>query len=243
MQIDPAESPGPTGPLPGRPDRPALVPPQSVPRRSMASVAGRAALIHALAHIEFNAINLALDMVWRFSGMPPDFYRDWTRVAREEALHFTLLRNHLQTLGHDYGDFDAHHGLWDMADKTKGDVLARLVLVARTAEARGLDVSPGLRDRLAGAGDKAAAAILEVILRDEIGHVAIGSRWYHHVCSARGLDPVTVAKELAQQHRAPRQRGPFNLDARRAAGFTEPELSALLQAATGAEAETQSGNT
>lgn len=219
--------------LPGMPDRPLLVPPQAVPRRSFATVAGRAALIHALAHIEFNAVNLALDIVWRFPGLPADFYRDWARVAREEALHFTLLRDHLRGLGHDYGDFDAHSGLWDMAEKTRGDVLARLALVARTAEARGLDVSPAIRDKLAAAGDTQGANILEIILRDEIGHVAIGSRWYHALCRERGLDPVDAARQFAMQYAAPKARAPFNLDARRAAGFTDEELAALTQSAAG----------
>lgn len=216
--------------LPGVPDRPALVPPQSVPRRSVATVSGRAALIHALAHIEFNAVNLALDIIWRFPGLPADFYRDWARVAREEARHFALLRAHLQRLGHDYGDFAAHSGLWDMAEKTCDDVLARLALVARTAEARGLDVSPAIRDRLATAGDAEGANILEIILRDEIGHVAIGSHWYHALCLERGLDPVAAARQFAVQYGAPKARAPFNLDARRAAGFNDAELAALMQA-------------
>ena len=220
-------------PIPGRPPRPELVPPQQVERRrSLHTDAGRAALIHALCHIEFNAINLALDAVWRFAGMPADYYRDWLRVADEEAFHFTLLADHLGTLGFGYGDFPAHNSLWEMCDRTAGDVLARMALVPRTLEARGLDASPPVRAKLAGAGDHAAAAIIDIILRDEVGHVAIGNHWYRWLCAQRGLDPVATYAALAQQHRAPKLRGPFNLDARRAAGFDEDEL-AWLEASAG----------
>ncbi|WP_407935114.1 ferritin-like domain-containing protein [Cupriavidus plantarum] len=219
-------------PLPGRPDRPELVPPQHVERRrSIHTVAGRANLIHALCHIEFNAINLALDAVWRFSGMPLAFYTDWLRVADEEAYHFTLLADHLETLGARYGDFTAHNSLWEMCDKTAGDVLARMALVPRTLEARGLDASPPVRAKLAEAGDAEAAAIIDIILRDEVGHVAIGNRWYRHLCAQRGLDPVATYPVLAQQYGAPRPRGPFNFDARRAAGFDDDELAWLEGAA------------
>lgn len=214
-------------PIPGRPERPELVPPLSVKHRSMRTVEGRAAMIHALAHIEFNAINLALDAVWRFPGMPDEYYADWTRVAAEEALHFSLLAEHLQTLGYTYGDFTAHNSLWDMAEKTCGDVLARIALVPRTLEARGLDASPAVRAKLAQAGDHAAAAILDIILRDEIGHVATGNHWFNWLCGTRGLDPVDAYAELALTYKAPQLRGPFNLEARRAAGFSEAELAAL----------------
>jgi uncharacterized ferritin-like protein (DUF455 family) len=217
-----------TGSIPGRPARPALVGFHALQRRSPATPHGRAVLLHALAHIEFNAINLALDIVWRFPGMPEAFYRQWIGVAREEALHFELLRAHLQTLGHGYGDFPAHDGLWEMAHKTRDDVLARLALVPRTLEARGLDASPPMRDKLSAAGDTEAAAILDIILRDEIGHVAVGNRWFRHLCTERGLDPIVSYAALAAHHGAPRLRGPFNLSARRAAGFDETEL-ALLQ--------------
>lgn len=217
--------------LPGRPRRPELVSPNKVKQRSMHTPQGRAALLHALAHIEFNAINLALDAVWRWPGMPEAYYRDWLRVAREEALHFRLLNEHLGTLGHAYGDFPAHNGLWDMAEKTRDDLLARMALVPRTLEARGLDASPQIRDKLAGAGDMAGAEILELILRDEIGHVAIGNRWYRHVCATRGLEPVATYGELAARYGAPRLKGPFNLDARLAAGFTGEELAALEHSA------------
>ena len=213
--------------LPGRPARPRLVAPTAVPLRSPFTAPGRAALLHAIAHIEFNAINLALDAVWRFAGMPPSYYADWLRVASEEALHFTLLRDHLRTLDHDYGDFDAHDGLWAMAERTAGDPLARMALVPRTLEARGLDATPPMQARLAQAGDARAVAILDIILRDEIGHVAIGNRWYRFLCGRQGLDPLATYEDLARRYRAPRLRGPFNHDARRAAGFTQGELDAL----------------
>jgi len=213
--------------LPGRPARPELVPPLAVKPRSMRTLEGRAALIHALAHIEFNAINLALDALWRFPSMPTAYYVDWLQVAAEEALHFSLLRDHLQTQGFRYGDFLAHNSLWDMAEKTRDDVLARIALVPRTLEARGLDAAPPMRAKLAQAGDLAAAAILDIILRDEIGHVAVGNRWFGWLCAQRQLDPLVAYAELARRYKAPPLRGPFNLDARRAAGFSEQELLAL----------------
>jgi len=217
------EAPG----IPGRPALPRLVPHTELKTRSMASVEGRAALIHALAHIELNAIDLALDIVWRYAAMPDEFYRQWLVVAQEEALHFELLRDHLRTLGYSYGAFPAHGALWEMAEKTKHDVLARLAIVPRVLEARGLDASPPIRNKLVGAGDRRAGEILDVILRDEIGHVAVGNRWYRAVCDARGLDPIATYAELAETYQAPRPRGPFNLEARRAAGFTEDELLRL----------------
>ncbi len=216
-------------PVPGRPALPELVSPLLVRHRSMRTVEGRAALIHALAHIEFNAINLALDAIWRFPGMPREYYADWLQVAAEEALHFSLLAAHLSTQGFEYGDFSAHNSLWDMAEKTQGDILARIALVPRTLEARGLDAAPPVRAKLAQAGDMAAAEILDIILRDEIGHVAIGNRWYGWLCTARGLEPVAAYAELAVRYKAPPLRGPFNLEARRAAGFSERELAALGQ--------------
>jgi len=217
--------------LPGRPASPKLVAPASVPRRAMSTVEGRAALLHALAHIEFNAINLALDIMWRFPGMPEAFYLDWRKVASEEATHFDMLARRLQALGYAYGDFPAHDGLWEMAEKTQEDLLARLALVPRTLEARGLDASPPIRRRLAQAGDDESAAILDVILRDEVGHVAIGNHWYKWLCNRDGNDPVAAYEALAQRYQAPRLRGPFNLEARRAAGFDEAELEALQRMA------------
>jgi uncharacterized ferritin-like protein (DUF455 family) len=220
-------SPSPDRIVPGRPARPTLVPPQAVPRRAARSLHGRAALLHAITHIEFNAINLALDAIWRFEGLPEDFYRDWLRVAGEEALHFGLLADHLGTLGHAYGDFDAHDGLWSMAEKTRDDLVARMALVPRTLEARGLDATPAIRARLAAAGDHRAAEILDRILHDEIGHVAIGNRWYRWACDRQGLDPVAHYDVLVLRHGAPRLKPPFNLQARREAGFDEAELARL----------------
>jgi uncharacterized ferritin-like protein (DUF455 family) len=215
--------------LPGRPDRPALVPHLAVPRRSPFTPDGRAALLHAIAHIEFNAINLALDACWRFAGMPAAYYTDWLKVAGEEALHFSLLRAHLQSLGHDYGSFDAHDGLWAMTHKTRHDIVARMALVPRTLEARGLDATPPLQAKFAKAGDAAAVQILGVILRDEIGHVAIGNHWYRWLCERGGLDPVAHYGVLVRQYDAPRLRPPFNRPAREAAGFTAAELAFLEQ--------------
>ncbi len=212
---------------PGRSDRPHLVPPKQVPSRSIHTPEGRAALLHSIAHIEFNAINLALDAAWRFDGLPVAYYRDWLTVAGEEAEHFALLREHLLSLGHDYGDFDAHDGLWTMTERTASDIAARMALVPRTLEARGLDATPPLQAKFTQAGDARAVAILDRILRDEVGHVAIGNRWYHWLCDRDGLDPQTHTAEMASRHAAPRLRPPFNFAARRAAGFTEAELMAL----------------
>lgn len=215
------------GTIPGRPIKPTLVPPTELTKRSMRTIEGRAALIHSLAHIELNAIDLALDICWRFRDLPDSFYVQWMGVAREEASHFELLRDHLLTLGHRYGDFPAHNSLWDMAERTKDDILARIALVPRTMEARGLDASPPLRAKLISVGDHAAGGILDIILRDEIGHVAIGNHWYNWLCRQRDLDPVVTYSALAERYRAPRLRGPFNVDARRAAGFSQEELDAL----------------
>lgn len=220
----------PQGPLPGRLPHPVLVDPAAVKRRSPFTPEGRAALLHAVAHIELNAINLACDACWRFAGMPEAFYRDWLQVAAEEALHFTLLAEHLATLGHAYGDFPAHDGLWSMAERTAGDIVARMALVPRTLEARGLDATPPMQDRLRRAGDLRAVEILDVILRDEVGHVAIGNRWYRWLCEREGLDPVAHYARLAQHHRAPLLKPPFNLPARRAAGFSDDEIMALGKA-------------
>ncbi len=213
--------------LPGRSERPPLVPHTQIKPGSLATLQGHAALLHSIVHIERNAIDLALDICWRFSGMPEAFYRDWLQVAFEEAYHFTLLRNHLLTLGFDYGDFPAHDGLWSMAERTRGDILARVALVPRTLEARGLDASPAVKTKLVSIGDHRAGEILDIILRDEIGHVAIGNRWYGWLCAQRGLDPVRTYAELTVRYEAPKLKKPFNLDARRAAGFSDAELIAL----------------
>ena len=226
------EGPTAAGALPGRPERPALLRHHEVARRSPATAEGRAILVHAIAHIELNAINLALDAVWRFDGMPRDYYLDWMRVAGEEALHFRLLRDHLRTQGHDYGDFPAHQGLWTMCEKTRHDVLARMALVPRTLEARGLDATPQIQAKLRQVGSHdalAAVRILDTILRDEVGHVAIGNRWYRWLCAREGHDPETHYGTLVRQYEAPRLRPPFNASARRSAGFTEAELLWLQQ--------------
>lgn len=227
---DPCAELQPQGALPGRPQRPPLVAPREVGKRAMTTVEGRAALIHALAHIEFNAINLALDALWRFRDMPQAYYGDWLQVAAEEALHFSLLDAHLRTLGFAYGDFNAHNSLWEMAEKTAADITARMALVPRTLEARGLDATPAVRAKLAQVGDLEAAAILDIILRDEVGHVAIGNRWYRWLCERDGNDPVALYAQLSVRHKAPQLRGPFNRDARRAAGFSDEEI-AVLEAA------------
>ncbi|MGZ9030619.1 MAG: ferritin-like domain-containing protein [Burkholderiaceae bacterium] len=215
------------GDIPGRPAAPRLVQPADLARRPAGTPAGRAALLHSIAHIEFNAINLALDAIWRFPGLPSAFYLDWLRVADEEATHFTLLCGRLRAYACSYGDFAAHNGLWEMAEKTTDDVLARMALVPRTLEARGLDASPTVRAKLSGAGDDASAQVIDVILGDEIGHVAIGNRWFRFLCDQRGLDPHQAYVDLSIRHSAPRLHGPFNFAARRAAGFDEAELRAL----------------
>jgi uncharacterized ferritin-like protein (DUF455 family) len=213
--------------VPGRPEKPLLMPHTELKRGSLATAAGHAALLHAVAHIEFNAINLALDAVWRFPGLPAAYYREWAQVAREEAYHFGLMRGHLATLGYAYGDFPAHDALWRMTERTSGDVLARMALVPRTLEARGLDASPPMQAKLQGIGDARGVEILGIILRDEIGHVAVGNRWYRWLCERAGLDPVSHYEVLARRYEAPRLQPPFNDDARRLADFSEEELAAM----------------
>ena len=217
--------------LPGRPALPRLIPAKEVPTRTPFTPEGLAALLHAVCHIEFNAINLALDAVWRFPHMPEPFYTDWLRVAYEESQHFDMLHAHLNSLGYTYGDFDAHDGLWHMCQKTADDVLARMALVPRTLEARGLDATPLIQTKLRKAatpGALRAVDLLDIILRDEVGHVAIGNHWYRWLCEQRGLDPVSLYGELVKRYDAPKLRPPFNEAARKRAGFTETELSYLL---------------
>ena len=227
LEADPAAvAPEPIG-VPGRPARPNLVAPRNLPRRSLASAEGRAALVHAVAHIEFNAINLAWDAVYRFRGMPADFYRDWAAVAHDEARHFTLVSRRLADMDVAYGDFDAHNGLWEMAEKTAHDDTARMALVPRVLEARGLDVTPGMIERFRGAGDAATVAVLEVILREEVAHVEAGTRWFHWCCARDGVAPEPTFRELLATYMKGKPRGPFNLDARRRAGFADSELAWL----------------
>lgn len=217
--------------LPGQPEKPALMQHLDVPQRSIFTPQGLAGLVHSVCHIEFNAINLALDAVWRFPSMPPAYYADWLGVAAEEAHHFTLLRTQLQSMGYDYGDFPAHTGLWDMVERTKSDIVARMALVPRTLEARGLDATPPMQAKLRKVGTPDAIkviGILDIILHDEVGHVAIGNHWYRWLCARDGLDPVSHFRVLCERHAAPRVRAPINEEARRLAGFTDAELTELL---------------
>jgi uncharacterized ferritin-like protein (DUF455 family) len=205
-----------------------------MPKRSAFNSTGLAAMVHAVCHIEFNAINLALDALWRYAQMPTAYYEDWLRVAYEESTHFELLREHLTLLGYAYGDFQAHDGLWDMCTQTAQSVTARMALVPRTLEARGLDATPIIQKKLLAAGTEEclrAVKILDIILRDEVGHVAIGNHWFNWLCREQGLDPVEHYKVLALEHKAPKLKPPFNLEARQKAGFTREELSVLVQTA------------
>ena len=213
--------------MPGRPAQLALVHPREVPRRGLGGVEGRAAFIHAIAHIELNAIDLAWDAAYRFRGLPHDFYADWVGVAHDESRHFVLLRDRLRELGHDYGDFDAHNGLWEMTEKTAHDGLARMALVPRVLEARGLDVTPGMIVKLRDLGDEQTVAILDVILREEVAHVAAGSRWFRWYCEQRGIEPRARFRELLREYAGGYLHGPFNIEARLLAGFDEDELAAL----------------
>jgi uncharacterized ferritin-like protein (DUF455 family) len=212
---------------PGRPARPELVDASRVRRRRLGSAAGRAALVHAIAHIEFNAINLALDAAYRFRDMPSQYYRDWVSVAVDEARHFGLLQNRLHDLGHDYGDFSAHNGLWEMAEKTADSCMVRMALVPRVLEARGLDVTPGMIERLSAAGDQETVAALQIILAEEVRHVAIGTGWFRYCCEQDGLEPLATFLGLLKQHYGGSLKGPFNLEARYEAGFTPEEMAAL----------------
>jgi uncharacterized ferritin-like protein (DUF455 family) len=226
LSLEVTTEPKPIG-EPGRPAKPELVRPADVPSRGLGTAEGRAALLHAVTHIEFNAINLAWDAVYRFRDLPRQFYSDWVRVADEEAYHFQLLRKRLNDMGYDYGDFPAHNGLWEMAQKTAFDPMVRMALVPRVLEARGLDVTPGIMKRLRHAGDLESVAALEIILREEVGHVEIGSRWFKYHCDQRGLKLEETFRELVNQYFTGQLRGPFHYEARMKAGFSEAELRAL----------------
>lgn len=215
---------------PGRPARPLLVEPARVPRRRLGSEEGRAALVHAVAHIEFNAINLALDAVYRFRDMPDDYYRDWFSVAADEARHFMMVSARLGELGYAYGDFPAHNGLWEMAEKTADSCLRRMALVPRVLEARGLDVTPGMIERLQQAGDEVTVGVLRVILQEEVRHVDIGSRWFRYCCERESLDPEPTFFDLLERYYGPSIRGPFNQEARLEAGFSQQEMKRLIGA-------------
>lgn len=214
-------------PLPGYPDRLSLVDPRDVPRRSLGTIEGRACFLHAIAHIEFNAINLALDAVYRFGGLPDDYYRDWLEVARDEACHHAMLEDRLEELGYRYGDFPAHNGLWDVACRTAHDLVSRMAMVPCVMEARGLDVTPGMIRRFRDVGDDRSAGILETILEEEERHVAIGVSWYRWACRERRLDPVPTFFSLLETYLPHRLSGPLNIDRRRAAGFDDAWLRQL----------------
>lgn len=209
--------------VPGRPQCPALIHPSKVPYRGLGTQEGRAALIHAVAHIEFNAINLALDACWRFRDQPHQYYQDWLSVAQDEAQHFLMLSQRLSEMGHAYGDFPAHNGLWEAAEKTSHDVLVRMALVPRVLEARGLDVTPGIITRLEQAGDYETVRILRVILDEEVRHVALGTTWFRFLCQQRGVDPTATFRQLLANYNM-RLRLPLNHSARALAGFDTAEL-------------------
>ena len=213
---------------PGRPLKPELVDPREVARRNFSSLKGRLSLVHAIAHIEFNAINLALDAVYRFQQMPELYYSDWCRVAAEEALHFTMLSDYLEQHGMSYGDLTAHNGLWEMAVKTDFDVLTRMALVPRVLEARGLDVTPGMIKKLQSTGDTQLILILQKIFDDEIGHVKIGSYWYKTLCEQRDLEPQQTFIQLIEKYMQGARFGPFDTEARLQAGFSHDEMQSLL---------------
>ncbi|TBR39090.1 MULTISPECIES: ferritin-like domain-containing protein [Dyella] len=232
-ELTPSASSPPPSPMgaPGRPALPRLVPQRQVPHRGLGTEEGRAALVHAVAHIEFNAINLAWDAVYRFRDMPLAYYHDWASCAHDEARHFAMLSKRLADMGHAYGDFDAHNGLWEMAEKTAHHDTARMALVPRVLEARGLDVTPGMIERLLSVGDQATVAVLEVILREEVAHVAAGTRWFRHCCQRDGVDPRQTFLDLLQTYMGRTLRGPFNRPARLEAGFDEQELDRLTEMA------------
>lgn len=218
-------------PAPGRPARPRLVSPRTLAQRGLGTLQGRQALVHAVAHIELNAVDLALDALYRFRGMPPAFYQDWIDCADDEARHFVMVRHRLRAMGSDYGQFDAHNGLWEMACRTADSLLARMALVPRVLEARGLDVTPGMITRLQAVGDDDTVAVLEVILREEVAHVKAGTRWFRHACDLEGREPIETFLGLVRQHMGTQLRGPFNRPARTEAGFLEEELDRLAKLA------------
>lgn len=225
---------------PGLPEGLRLISPTKVSRRGFGSVHGFIAFVHAIAHIEWNAINLAWDAVWRFGAMPLAFYGDWASVAGEEAQHFSMLRGRLRDLGSDYGELPAHDGLWETAQATRHDLLDRMALVPRVLEARGLDVTPGLITKLRNCGDEATAAILDVVLREEVGHVRIGSRWFHFLCEQRGLAPAAAFGTAVRAHFRGRTRPVHDPVARRLrieAGFREDELDVLESISRGVSSQ------
>ena len=211
----------------GFPSRPKLVDPSALPKRSLSTDEGRGAFFHAICHIEFTAINLALDAALRFPNMPENYYRDWLRIAQEEAVHFELLQTHLSRFGYRYGDFEAHDGMWQLAERTSHDVLVRMALVPRVLEARGLDVTPSMIQRLRQTDDPAGVALLTRIYEEEISHVAAGTRWFNFAAKARGIDPEKAFIEIVTQEFGRIRTNKFNQSARVRAGFTENELRQL----------------
>ncbi|MBN2865792.1 MAG: ferritin-like domain-containing protein [Thiotrichales bacterium] len=211
----------------GRPEQPELVSPKLLPRRRLGSKEGHASLMHSIAHIEFNAVNLALDALYRFQNMPHEYYRDWLGVAGEEAYHFQMVREHLNSLGYEYGDLPAHDGLWMTTYETDHDPLIRMALVPRTLEARGLDVTPPMISKLRTIGDKRGVEILKILLHDEIGHVEVGSRWFRYLCAERNLNPFNEFQSIIKNYFHGDLRGPFNFEARQAAGFSDEEIQWL----------------
>lgn len=215
-------------PVPGRPARPELVDPKDVPRRNFSSLKGRLTLVHSIAHIEFNAINLALDAIYRFQDMPEQYYTDWCQVAVEEAKHFSLLSDYLVLHNMAYGDLPGHNGLWEMAVKTDFDVLVRMALVPRVLEARGLDVTPNMIKKLKTTGDTQLIDILQIIFDEEIGHVRTGTYWYRHLCKQRSLEAEKTFLNLIDKHMQGAKFGPFETQARLDAGFSAQEMQSLL---------------
>lgn len=207
---------------PGRPAKPDLVPPKAVEKRSLHTVPGRIALLHALAHIELNAVDLALDIVARFATepVPQSFFDGWMKVAFEEAKHFLLVRDRLRALGADYGELPAHDGLWQAAHSTRNDLTARLAVVPLILEARGLDVTPALQDKMRETGDLESADVLKVIYEDEKGHVAVGAKWFRFLCAREKRDPAKAFQDLVRANFRGQLKAPFNDVARAEAGLT-----------------------
>lgn len=217
-------------PRPGRPERPELIPPRHMEKRSLHTLKGRIALLHALAHIELNAVDLALDIVARFTTerVPHSFFDGWMQVAFEEAKHFRLIRDRLRELGADYGDLPAHDGLWQAAHDTRNDLTARLAVVPLILEARGLDVTPTLQTKMRETGDDASADILDVIYNDEKGHVAVGAKWFRFLCARERKDPSATFRELVRANFRGPLKPPFNDVARAEAGLTPSFYRSLV---------------
>ncbi|MBW8637099.1 ferritin-like domain-containing protein [Hoeflea sp. WL0058] len=207
---------------PGRPEKPELLPPRLVKKRNLNNPAGRIALLHAIAHIELNAIDLALDIIARFASekMPQSFFDGWMGVARDEAKHFLLVRGRLQALGSDYGDLPAHDGLWQAAHDTRNDLMARLAVVPLILEARGLDVTPSLQQKMRDVGDAESAAVLDIIFTDEITHVAVGAKWFRFLCDRHNREPASLFQMLVRANFRGQLKAPFNDVARASAGLT-----------------------